>query len=198
MQREARARNRLTAPGIRRRLAALGQNIKASSQAIVDLSTDSDSGEELEVIEATLCPRGHLASELKQGSSRHCGVIGPEDYLSEDEISKRLANLDIGPDPRASTTRKPLRKRTEIEELIQSNSRYRAGKSVELKDGNFLRIVSIFRDEKDEVFLSGHLLSRQNSCSPLMPKLRNELVWHVEISQDDFEAGFDAALSEVL
>jgi hypothetical protein len=76
MQREARARNRLTAPGIRRRLAALGQNIKASSQTIVDLSTDSDSGEELEVIEATLCPRGHLASELKQGSSRHCGVIG--------------------------------------------------------------------------------------------------------------------------
>jgi DNA (cytosine-5)-methyltransferase 1 len=197
MQREARARNRLTAPGLRRRLAALGQNIKASSQAIVDLSIDSDSGEELEVVEATLCPRGHLASELKQGSSRRCSVIGPEDYLSEDEISKRLANLDVGPDPRASTTRKPLRKKTEIEELIQSNSRYRAGKSVELKDGNFLRIVSIFRDEKDEVFLSGHLLSRQNSCSPLMPRLRNELVWHVEISQDDFETRFDAAPSEV-
>jgi hypothetical protein len=70
-------------------------------------------------------------------------------------------NLNVGPNPRASTTHKPLRKKTKIEELIQNNSRYRAGKSVELKDGNFLRIVSIFRDEKDEVFLSGHLLSRQ-------------------------------------
>jgi DNA (cytosine-5)-methyltransferase 1 len=196
-QREARARNRLTAPGIRRRLAALGQNVKVSSQGIVDLSIDSDSDEELEVIEATLCPRGHLGLDLNQESSRRCSVIGPEDYLSEDEISKRLANLDIGPGRRASTTRKPLPKKTEIEELTQNNSRYRAGKSVELKDGNFLRIVSIFRDERDEVFLSGHLLSRQNSCCPLMPRLRNELVWNVEISQDDFEAGFDAAPSEV-
>jgi hypothetical protein len=158
---KAKATNRLTAPSIRRRLAALGQNVKASSQVIVDLSMDSDSDEEPEVIEATLCPRGHLGLELEQESSHRCGVIGPEDYLSEDEISERLANLDIGPDPRTSTTRKPLPKKTEIDELIQSNSRYRAGKSVELKDGNFLRIVSIFRDEKGEVFLSGHLLSRQ-------------------------------------
>ena len=178
-------------PSAKRRCIGLNR-----SQAIVDLSIDSDSDEELEVIEATLCPRGHLGLEPKQGSSHRCSVIGPEDYLSEDEINKRLANLDIAPNPR-STTRKPLRKKTEIEELIQSNSRYRAGKSVELKDGNFLRIVSIFRDEKDEIFLSGHLLSRQNSCSPLMPRLRNELVWNVQISQDDFEAGFDAPPSEV-
>ena len=196
-QREARARNRLTAPGIRRRLAALGQNVKVNSQGVVDLSIDSDSNEEPEVIEATLCRQGHLESELKRESARHCNVIGPEDYLSEDEISKRLANLDIGPDRRPSAPRKPLPKKTEIEEIIQGNSRYKAGKGVELKDGTFFRIVSIFRDGKDEVFLSGHLLSRQNSCSPLMPRLRNELVWIVEISKDDFEAGFDAAPSEV-
>jgi DNA (cytosine-5)-methyltransferase 1 len=196
-RREARARNRLTAPGIRRRLAALGQNVNVNSQGVVDLSIDSDSDEEPEVIEAALCRQGRLESELKQESAHRCSIIGPEDYLSEDEISKRLANLDVGPDQRLSAPSKPLRKRTEIEEIIQSNSRYRAGKSVELTDGNFLRIVSIFRDEKDEVFLSGHLLSRQNSCSPRMPRLRNELVWIVEISKDDFEAGFDAAPSEV-
>jgi DNA (cytosine-5)-methyltransferase 1 len=195
--RETRAGNRLAAPGIRRRLAALGQNVKLSPQSVVDLSIDSDSDEELDVTEATLRRRSHLESELKQESLRRCRVIGPEDYLSDDETNKRLANLDIGPNRRASAAPKPLPKKTEIEEFVQSNSRYRAGKSVELKDGNFLRIVSIFTDEKDEVFLSGHLLSRQNSCSPLMPRLRNELVWIVERRQHDFEAGFDAAPSEV-
>jgi hypothetical protein len=58
--RDAGARKRLTAPGIRRRLAALGQNVKVYTQGVVDLSMDSNSDEEPEVIEATLRQQGHL------------------------------------------------------------------------------------------------------------------------------------------
>jgi DNA (cytosine-5)-methyltransferase 1 len=177
---------RLAAAGVRRRIVALGLAAKIDPQGIIDLSAESDSGEEVED-----------ESEVSQEPFRRPSVIGPEDYLSDDKISELLANLDIGPSRKAYRTPKPTPNRTQIEEFSHGSSRYKAGKSVELQDGTFLRIVSVLKDDKDEVFLSGHLLSRQNSCGTLMPKMRNELVWIVEMSIADFEAGCKPIPTEV-
>jgi hypothetical protein len=87
--------------------------------------------------------------------------------------------------------------RTEIEEASKGNSRYKAGKTAGLKYENFLRIISVVRGENNDVFLSDHLLSRQNYCGRAMPKRRNELVWVVEMSSTEFEAGFDPTTVEV-
>jgi hypothetical protein len=58
-----------------------------------------------------------------------------------------------------------------------------------LKDRNFLRIISIFKGQNGEIFLKGHLLSRQSSWGTAMPKRKNKLVWILEVSNADFEAG---------
>jgi DNA (cytosine-5)-methyltransferase 1 len=184
--REAEFSRRLAANGVKRRLDALGQIVRIDPRGIIDLSADSASDEEDE-----------QNLELTQEPLRRLSIIGSEDYLSDDEISKRLANLNVGPNLKPSVTVKPTLHRTETEEARKGNSRYKAGKSAELKDGNFLRIVSVTRDENDVVFLSGHLLSRQNSCGRAMPKRRNELVWIVEMSRTEFDAGFGPTVVEV-
>ena len=180
---EAKARNRLAAPGIKRRLAALGRHIPATPPSIIDLSADTDSDEE--------------EPELLCDALTRPSIIGPEDYLSDDEISRQLANLSIGPERMITERQKSTHSRTEVDVFSNGNLKIKAGKSVELKDGNFLRILSVLKDEQGDVFLSGHLLSRQNSCGRLMPRLRNELVWIVEISREDFEAGLLSIPSEV-
>ena len=174
---------RLIVPGIKRRLAALGRNIQVDSQNIIDLSADTDSDEE--------------ESEPTRGLLRRHSVIRPEDYLSDDEINKRLANLNIGPDRAISVRTKSTLVKTEIDVISYGNFRLKAGKNVELRNGDFLRIVSVLKDKKGDVFLSGHLLSRQNSYGRFMPRLRNELVWIVEIGKEEFEAGLHPAVSEV-
>jgi DNA (cytosine-5)-methyltransferase 1 len=184
--RAAAVSRRLAAPGVRRRLAALGLTTRIDPQEIIDLSAASDSDEE-----------GSQELEVTQEPFRRSSRIGPEDYLSDDEISKRLANLDIGPHRKPSAIVKPTPSRTEIEEFSKGNSRYKVGKNAELKDGNFLRIVSVLEDEKGDVFLSGHLLSRQASCGRLMPRMKNELVWMVEMNSANFEAGLDPTPTEV-
>ena len=184
--REANFKAKLAAPGVRRRLAALGLTTKVDPTGIIDLSADSDSDDEVE-----------KELEVVQGPLHRPSVIGPEDYLCDEEISKRLANLDISPNRKASPILQPTPSRTEIGEFSQGNSRYKAGKTAELKDGSFLRITSVFKDGRGDVFLSGCLLSRQSSCGRLMPRRRNELVWIIEMGSNDFQAGCDPKPTDV-
>jgi DNA (cytosine-5)-methyltransferase 1 len=60
-----------------------------------------------------------------------------------------------------------------------------------------LRIVSIFKDQDGEIFLSGHLLLRQSSWGRAMPRRKNELVWVLEVTKADFEAGVQPKPTEV-
>jgi DNA (cytosine-5)-methyltransferase 1 len=184
--REVEVSRRLAAPGIRRRIAALGLGTKIDAQGIIDLSADSENDAEDE-----------QNAESTQPPLCHSGVIGPEDYLEDDEISKLLANLDLGPTQRAFTTLASIPTRTQIEEFSQGNYRYKAEKTAALKDGNFLRITSIFKDQEGEVLLSGHLLVRQSSWGRAMPKRKNELVWVLEVKNSNFEASFKPNPTEV-
>lgn len=185
--RQVEVSRRLAAPGVRRRIEALGLGTEIDPQGIIDLSADSESDAE----------EDEQKAELRQEPLRRPSVIGPEDYLEDDEISKLLANHDLGPTRRTSTTPTSVPSRTQIKEISQGNSRYKAGKTAVLKDGNFLRIVSIFKGQNSEIFLEGHLLSRQSSWGTAMPKRKNELVWILEVSNADFEAGVEPKSTEV-
>lgn len=134
--------------------------------------------------------------------SHRTGAISLDDYLphevTEEEICQALVAFEIGPDqPIYVSSFQVQSTRTSETEYQKGNSRFKPGKSVELDDGKFLRIVSIFKDQNGAITLSGDLLCRQNSCGLLMPKRRNELVWIVEMSSEDFESGRETLHTEV-
>ena len=155
------------------------ENASGGSLDVIDLC-DSDIDEDI------LAPR-----DLDHRPS----IIGPEDFLNDDDIAELLAALNLGLEQTPPVDNLPTITKIELEELKVGDQRYKPGKSVELLNGKFLRIVKILQDDEGS-YLSGHLLVRQTSCGGMMPPHRNELVWILDVKKEDFDQGDVTKMSE--
>ncbi|KKZ66555.1 hypothetical protein EMCG_07669 [[Emmonsia] crescens] len=109
-----------------------------------------------------------------------------DDYLDDEQFAQILSNLtaDITPcvNYPASLPAKEV-----IPEFVSEGKTYKPGKSVELRDGTFLRILEVVRGIGGEISLRGMRLQRLDSMNGLMPERINELCWIVNISQEEEE-----------
>lgn len=126
------------------------------------------------------------------------GAFANEDYMTEEEFNAHLADLslqdrqsksykrDVRSTPRASPS--PI-SGSFLYELPQPDGtigkiNLKAGKSVQLRDGTFLRITSLQHDRQDNLLLRGRPLALQKECAPMLPKQKRELLWKVDVLSD--------------
>ncbi|KAE8383199.1 S-adenosyl-L-methionine-dependent methyltransferase [Aspergillus bertholletiae] len=76
------------------------------------------------------------------------------------------------------------RTRLPVHEACIDGIIYKAGQSLELYDGSYLRICSILKDGAETVYFSGRRLIRtRNHAGTYIPKERNELVWIANVTE---------------
>ncbi|RMD42913.1 hypothetical protein DV735_g2192, partial [Chaetothyriales sp. CBS 134920] len=116
-----------------------------------------------------------------------------EDYANEYELPEILKQLSIAHEAQQKEDRT---KRVEISEYKTPNFICTAGKSVELQDGTFMRIMSVAQNGLGDVFVRGCVLVRQSTQAPAMPRTHNELVWVQQGQQGECNAQHGVLWSE--
>ncbi|KAK2804896.1 hypothetical protein FQN50_006402 [Emmonsiellopsis sp. PD_5] len=143
----------------------------SDSDTLMGDSDDNDDDEEL--------PRGYAE----------------DDGMTDEDFAQWLSNSALFIAPRNS---RPQRQTREvIPQFVTGNRTYKAGKSVELHDGTFLRIQEVVRDVNEVVSLRGLRLKRQEEMDGLLPIRVNELCWVVDMSPEEAEAGLTTNTDEV-
>lgn len=73
-----------------------------------------------------------------------------------------------------------------LEKISSDNRTLKAGKTVEMSDGEFLRIQSVVRDiTTTEIFLQGHRLRRARDMHGLLERKLNEVVMIIQVEETD-------------
>ncbi|RMZ92590.1 hypothetical protein DV736_g168, partial [Chaetothyriales sp. CBS 134916] len=101
-------------------------------------------------------------------------TFSDEDYANDYELPEILKQLSLAHE---AQQKEDSTKRVEISEHETPSFSCAAGKSVELRDGTFMRIKSVAQNGLGHVFVRGYILVRQSSQAPAMPRTHNELVW---------------------
>uniref|UniRef100_A0A2D3UP17 DNA (cytosine-5-)-methyltransferase n=1 Tax=Ramularia collo-cygni TaxID=112498 RepID=A0A2D3UP17_9PEZI len=164
---------------------------------------------------------GHSTSSFSSPIEKHRGnssLSSPATFKdSEDEPDEafefeEITRIKFEQDAHRGVAKKPPAGYKIVNSAHMLGVSLKAGTNVELSDGEFLRIVYIFRnmgesrDSVDAYILRGMLLRRTSSRNPatggMFPATMNELVAIISIPMDDhrptLEAGLqDRALSEV-
>lgn len=85
-----------------------------------------------------------------------------------------------------------------LEHCIVNGFRCAAGTTVELNDGDFLRIKTISEDIRRQVFVAGDHLVRTTAMKLKMPERINELVWKQQVSDYEVDASKVRGRREVI
>lgn len=86
----------------------------------------------------------------------------------------------------------------ELENFKYGDLLLRKGKSVELQDGDFLRVKAIVGNSKDDqVLLRGHRLQRCSSMNGMLEKKLNELCLFYEVDLDDPREVLEQSIVEI-
>ena len=101
-------------------------------------------------------------------------ILTPDDFLRDRDLSRWLHNVQIEEEARKEAA---LNERVELNIFRGTGFSCAPGKAVELEDGSFLRIHTITKDGRGQVFVAGLHLVRQNFLGLKMPKRKNEVVW---------------------
>ncbi|KAK2785686.1 hypothetical protein FQN53_007473 [Emmonsiellopsis sp. PD_33] len=128
--------------------------------------------------------------ELPQGYAE-------DDGMTDEDFAQWLSNSALFIAPRNA---RPQRNTREVVlQFVSGNRTYKAGKSVELHDGTFLRIQEVVRDVGGDggVSLRGLRLKRQEEMDGLLPIHINELCWVIDMSPEEAEAGLTTNTDEV-
>jgi DNA (cytosine-5)-methyltransferase 1 len=116
------------------------------------------------------------------------------DYMDDTQLQAFLRQIRLNSG--REIPRSPRRfAETILEQLNHGGKLYRPGKSVELRDGTFLRIVSIV-EVGDKVLLRGSHFKKCSSMDGLAPPMTNELCWVVDISTDEAARGVTTMITE--
>ncbi|OJJ04781.1 hypothetical protein ASPVEDRAFT_86163 [Aspergillus versicolor CBS 583.65] len=107
------------------------------------------------------------------------------DYITDECLEVLLENgLHLQHAP-GSPARSEPSNRKYLEEAISDGIVYKPGQSVELHDDTFLRIYSIWENEKGEIYFQGRrLLKVKDHIGTYLPQWNNELVWIANESAD--------------
>ena len=140
------------------------------------------------------------ASSEKGKDGEEAGAAEQDEDEDDDEIQELLA-VDCSPTPaprsrrsRPSTALPPRRnaalqltmRRLDSFSLHGTSSTLRVNKSVELSDGDFLRITAIIQDARTtEVYLRGWRLKRAGQLLGVLEKKHNEVVLMLDVDSDD-------------
>ncbi|OJD20168.1 hypothetical protein ACJ73_08498, partial [Blastomyces percursus] len=119
-----------------------------------------------------------------------------DDFVDDEQLPQILSNLTANIAPYANHAA-PLEVREIIPEFVSDGKTYKSGKSAELYDGTFLRILEVVKGMGGEISLRGWRLRRQDSMAGLMPERINELCWIVNISYQEAAAGITTQVDEV-
>lgn len=107
------------------------------------------------------------------------------DYATDECLEALLENrLHLQHAPGSPAQSEPSN-RKHLEEAISNGIVYKPGQSVELHDDTFLRIYSIWENEKGEIYFQGRrLLKVKEHIGTYLPRRNNELVWIANESAD--------------
>ncbi|EGE85474.1 C-5 cytosine methyltransferase DmtA [Blastomyces dermatitidis ATCC 18188] len=119
-----------------------------------------------------------------------------DDFVDDEQLPQILSNLTANIAPCVNHTA-PSEVKEIIPEFLSDGKTYKSGKSVELRDGSFLRILEVARGMGGEISLRGWRLQRQDTMDGLMPERINELCWIVNISDEEAAAGITTQVDEV-
>jgi C-5 cytosine-specific DNA methylase len=123
----------------------------------------------------------HLISHVDKFERRLSDSITSDVSLTDIELRRWLRNVQLeGENSREAE----LNQRTELSTFRGVNFTCAPGKGVQLHDGSFLRIKTVTRNGKGQVFVAGIHLVRQNFLGLKMPKRRGEVVWIRKSSTD--------------
>jgi DNA (cytosine-5)-methyltransferase 1 len=119
-------------------------------------------------------------------------------FLTDGDSEDNVDILSVG-DARTDLRpqRRSLAEKTVIPDFSSEGRTYKPGKSVELYDGTFLRILQVLSGDGEEIFLRGWPLQRQEDMNGLMPMRVNELCWIANISVGEAAAGITSNTDEV-
>ncbi|EGC49841.1 C-5 cytosine methyltransferase DmtA [Histoplasma capsulatum var. duboisii H88] len=119
-----------------------------------------------------------------------------DDFVDDEQWPQILSNFTANITPCLNHT-ESFEMKEVIPEFVSEGRTYKAGKSVELRDGTFLRILEIVRGMGGEISLRGWRLQRQDSMNGLMPEHVNELCWIVNLSAQQTTQVDEVGLHEV-
>lgn len=124
----------------------------------------------------------------------------PEDFASENFIVDHLRSLVISTpkDSSSSPERRNVRlPKSEVRVAKHKGLHLQTGVTVELHNGSFLRIESVWRESCDLITIKGYRLVRYEDCGPKLPdRSLCELVWVNEVDEDLHRAGVESVLEE--
>ena len=143
---------------------------------------------------------GRLSPTASSHDNRSPSIVSRDDFLIDEQIAKMYPELKLGSISlrRGSThKREPLPFKVEIKEYHNGGTTYRPGKSAELVDGTFLRIISVLKDQDGNISLSGHRLKRAESCGMLFASHLNELVWTTTTTSKEIDGNNNPSSTEV-
>ncbi|RLM01562.1 hypothetical protein CFD26_108698 [Aspergillus turcosus] len=140
---------------------------------------------------------GRTPTPFPLGPQSHQEIIdltsGPEllvtegDYLTDECFERLLQDWGGGP---AAAAPLPIQEAAEpgkcpIDHACIDGIIYKAGHSLELHNGLYLRIETVLQDTDGEIYFQGrHLIRTRNHKGTYIPKWSNELVWIVNESTE--------------
>jgi DNA (cytosine-5)-methyltransferase 1 len=128
-----------------------------------------------------------------------------EDIVSEETIVDHLRSLVISPpgtphpEPERLKSQRSVfaPQKWEMPSVRVGSVELKRGITVELSNGSFLHISSIWCAGFDVVIIKGYGMSRDAFCGTRLPDGRiNELVWVNEVEEDLYRAGLESVLQE--
>lgn len=117
-----------------------------------------------------------------------------DDYMTDDELKRYLAQLNLGRTPPTSASRAASPQRKEIGSFAFGGSTVRPGKTVELLDGDFIRVKRILQESDGRILLSGWRYRRNSHMNShsFLPRKVNELINIVILTAAEFYRGVRA------
>lgn len=139
----------------------------------IDIVDMTDSSSDPETVEDTLQERDR------------------DDNMTDGELKRYLAQLSLSQTPTTSASRPASPQRTEINSFTFKESTVRPGKTVELLDGDFLRVKRILQETDGRILLSGWRYRRNSHMNShsFLPRKVNELVNIVTLTPAEFSGG---------
>ncbi|PGH11794.1 hypothetical protein AJ79_04695 [Helicocarpus griseus UAMH5409] len=119
------------------------------------------------------------SATLSGDEEDYASRFNENDFMDDEQLGQFLSNITAGITPRVTQSLHAAKE--VIPEYVSNGRTYKAGKSVELHDGTFLRILEVVRVERGGILLRGRRLQRQEGMDGLLPEHINELCWIINL-----------------
>ncbi|OGM50213.1 C-5 cytosine methyltransferase DmtA [Aspergillus bombycis] len=125
--------------------------------------------------------------ELVDLTNPTCQAFDTDDYRTDEEFELLLETWQLNPpSPRVTIPVEENHENTRVpvHEVCVNGILYKAGQSLELYDGSYLRICTILKDGAGAIYFNGRrLIKTRNHAGTYVPKEQNELVWIVNAKE---------------